>query len=93
MIYRLLAMFLAGFLIWLLTFARSITFRERRLGWLCGVIFLDEMCGISIGIWLARYGTMWEALCCAAGGTLAAVFIIKVLNRKKNEDSKKPTVR
>lgn len=82
MTLRLLCMFGAGFFIWLLTFGRSITFRERQIGWLSCIIFLDEITGISVGMWLARYGTIYEALCCAIGGTLAAVCVIKVLNRR-----------
>lgn len=74
---RLILMFGIGFFTWLLTFGRSLTFREQRVVWLSGIIFLDEITAISIGMFLARHGTLPDAIACAMGGTLSAVLAIK----------------
>jgi hypothetical protein len=77
MILRLLLMFFIGFVTWGLTFGRSLSFRHQRLGWLSSIIFLDEVTGISIGMFLARHGTWADAVCCALGGTFSALLVIK----------------
>jgi hypothetical protein len=79
MILRLFLMFGAGFLTWCLVFLRSISFREQRTILLSGVIFLDELAGIFIGMWLARNGTLYEAIACALGGTMAATISVRVV--------------
>lgn len=75
---RLLIMIGIGFFTWLLTFSRSIAFRKQQTGLLSGIIFLDEISAISIGMFLARYGSWTDAVCCALGGTCAAILMIKV---------------
>jgi hypothetical protein len=74
---RLLLMFGLGLFTWALTFGRSLAFRNRHLGFLSGVIFLDEITAISIGMFLARHGTYTDAVCCALGGMTSAVLVIK----------------
>ncbi len=77
MILRLLLMFGMGLFTWLLTFGRSIAFHRRQLGWLSGIIFMDELAAISIGMFLARHGSIYDAIATALGGTIAAVIIMK----------------
>ncbi len=80
---RPLLMFLSGFLVWGLTFARSYAFRNAWTSVLCGIIFLDELIGIFLGMWLAREGYWYDAVAAALGGSISAMLIIKVNKEKK----------
>ncbi len=82
---RLLLMVGIGFFTWLLTFGRSLAFRKQQTGLLSGIIFLDEISAISIGMFLARYGSWTDAVCCALGGTGAAILVIKVMKCQQQQ--------
>jgi hypothetical protein len=41
-----------------------------------GVIFVDELACLVMGMWLARHGTWVEAIAAAAGGTVAAAVVM-----------------
>lgn len=72
MLIRLVVLYAIGFVTWLLTFGRSLAWDHRRVGWLCGIVAMDELAGIGIGMYLARHGTWVEAVVVATGGVTAA---------------------
>ncbi len=85
---RLFLMFLVGLLTWGLTFGRSLSFRSQHLGWLSSIIFFDEITGICIGMFLARHGTLLDAVACAFGGTVSAMIVMRSL-RWRNQSKVK----
>jgi len=74
---RLFVMFAVGLTAWGLTFGRSLAWHTQRRGWLCCVVMLDEMLGITAGMWLARNGTYLEGAACALGGMIAAWLMLR----------------
>jgi len=78
---RLVLIFFLGFVTWGLVFLRSYALDTRRTWWLSGVIFAEEIIGISVGVWLARCGDWSEIVTIAAGGTVAATIAVRLFRR------------
>jgi len=72
----LLLAYLAGLITWSLALYRGLALERRQLWRLSGVIFVDEMLAISVGVWLARSGTLAEIVACALGGATASVVLL-----------------
>jgi hypothetical protein len=79
----IITMFFVGFVTWSLAIYRLITLEGRRLVLLCGLVFVDEVIALELGIYLARNGSHLEAVACAMGGTLAAYIMVRIADRHK----------
>lgn len=76
---RLFLWFLIGLATWLLTFGRSLAFRRLQPGRLIAIVFADEVIALTMGMWLAREGTIFDAIGCALGGSMAVLIMMKRL--------------
>lgn len=89
---ELLGLFIAGVISWSLALYRLLAFERRRVNLLSALVFIEEYGLLFLGVWLAadafKYGylhALIRAAAIAAGGTLAARYIVK---KAKAEDEK-----
>jgi hypothetical protein len=73
----LLLAFAAGFVTWSLALYRGLALERRQIRRLSCAIFVDELCAIGVGVWLARVGTLLEIVLCALGGATAAWIMLR----------------
>jgi hypothetical protein len=79
---RLLLLFSVGFITWSLVLLRNHAQTENRAGRLAGLIFCDEVIGITTGVFLARSGGASDVIAVASGGTVAAFLMMRFFGRK-----------
>ena len=79
---RLLAIFGVGYVTWLLALLRTFATIKQQAYLLYSLIFIEEVTMILTGMWLARCGTVIDAISCALGGVLAAYTILRVEKRR-----------
>lgn len=73
----LLIIFCVGFVTWGLALFRTLAIIKEQVFLLCGLIFIEEICMILTGMWLARSGTISDAVSCALGGVFAAYLVMR----------------
>jgi hypothetical protein len=75
---RVLLIFGVGFVTWFLALGRTFALVQRLNRVLYSLVFVEELITLLIGMWLAREGTLIDAVSCASGALLASVVIMRI---------------